>query len=382
MQNCANASSQYAKIRPLMSRMPRFAPRLLPAFQRKLLRWFRAHRRELPWRASRDSYRIWIAEIMLQQTRIAAVLPYYDRFLAHFPDAESLAKARQVEVLKLWSGLGYYSRARNLHRAARQIVDLHDGQFPREFDAALALPGIGRYTAAAVLSIAYDAPFAVLDGNVARVLARLFAIRGDLRAGGRWQGLSETAQRLLAPNAPGDWNQALMELGETICTPRTPLCGGCPLAQWCRARGLGLTDKIPARRPKRAAVRMKIAAAILLDSRGRTLLVRDPGAHDSVLFSRMWQFPAVAVARNAENELAAHIRATLALDCTNGTRLHALRAARHAVTFRNVTLLPFLARVAKLPRLPRTRIIALHDIARLPISNATRKIAAAALSSS
>jgi A/G-specific adenine glycosylase len=363
-----------------MHQLLNFQPRALHAFQHRLLRWFRAHRRELPWRTDRDAYRVWIAEIMLQQTRIAAALPYYERFLGRFPNVQSLAKAGEAEVLKFWSGLGYYSRARNLHRAARKIISRLGGQFPRELDAALALPGIGRYTAAAVLSIAYDVPLAVLDGNVARVLARVFAIRGDLRANGRWNRLGETAQRLLAQDAPGDWNQALMELGETICTPRSPQCAKCPISQWCRARALGATEKIPAPRSKRASVRMEIAAAVLLDPRGRTLLVRDPGAHDHVLFSRMWQFPAVAVLSDAATELAAHLRTAAGINCTNGGRLQPLQTARHAVTFRNLTLLPFLAHVNALAILPRSRIIGLTNVAHLQISSATRKIAAAALS--
>jgi A/G-specific adenine glycosylase len=367
-----------ARIRALMRQQTQFTPRGLAKFRDALLRWFRAHRRALPWRAGRDPYRVWIAEIMLQQTRIAAVLPYYERFLERFPAVESLAAARELEVLRLWSGLGYYSRARNLHRAGKEIVAHYNARFPRQLADALALPGIGRYTAAAVLSIAYDAPLAVLDGNVARALARLGAVRGDLRANGRWQRLARTAQFLLSRDAPGDWNQALMELGETICTPRSPRCGECPISRWCHARALGSVDAIPAPRHKPAPVRMKIAAAILRDASGRTLLVRDPGAHDEVLFSRMWQFPAVAVARNAERELARHLRQTLGVDCTNGTRLEPLRAARHGVTFRNITLLPFLARVPNLPRVPRTQIISLDCLARLPVSSATRKIAAAA----
>ncbi|MGH9756149.1 MAG: A/G-specific adenine glycosylase, partial [Candidatus Acidiferrales bacterium] len=200
--------------------------------QRQLLAWFRAHKRDLPWRRSKNPYRIWIAEIMLQQTRIAVVLPYYRRFLRRFPGVESLARAREAEVLKMWSGLGYYSRARNLHRAARQIVTHHSGNFPRALEDALALPGIGTYTAAAVLSIAYDAPLAVLDGNVARVLARLGAMRGDLRAPQRWKHLQNLSQRLLAKQSAGDWNQALMELGETICTPQSPRCESCPVADF------------------------------------------------------------------------------------------------------------------------------------------------------
>jgi A/G-specific adenine glycosylase len=346
----------------------------LKTFQSRMLAWFREHQRDLPWRRSRDPYRIWVAEVMLQQTRIAAVMPYYHRFLARFPSLESLARASEPEVLKLWSGLGYYRRARNLHRAAKIIVARHQGQFPRALDSALELPGIGVYTAAAVLSIAYDIPFSVLDGNVARVLARLKAIRGDLRAPKNWRALTAAAQVLLATQAPGDWNQSLMELGEVICTPQSPRCAECPVTRYCRAYAQGLTDEIPSRRRKRASVHMKIAAAILRDPRGRTLLVQDPGAHDTVLFSRMWQFPAVEVARHAKTELAAHLRNTLSI--TN-ISLEALPAARHGVTFRNITLLPFLASLSELPKLPRTRILPLKDLANLPISSATRKIAAA-----
>jgi len=348
------------------------------AFQRRLLDWFRAHRRDLPWRASHDPYRVWVAEIMLQQTRIAAVLPYYGRFLKIFPTVESLARAPQEKVLKFWSGLGYYSRARNLHRAAREVVARHDGKFPRSLEEALALPGIGRYTAAAVLSIAYDAPLAVLDGNVARVLARLGAIRGDLRAPARWRGLGTLAQTLLATQAPGDWNQALMELGETVCTPQNPRCAACPVSRACRSRSLGLADRIPAPRRKPAPVKIRIAAAILRDPRGRTILLRDPGAHDHVLFSRMWQFPAVEVARHAAGELAAHLRELFALRCAP-LSLEPLPAVRHGVTFRSITLLPFLARVERLPAAPRSRAVALHRLGRLPVSSATRKIAAAAI---
>ncbi len=359
------------------ARMPlKFTPRTLKTFQRRLLDWFRAHQRDLPWRAGRDPYRIWVAEVMLQQTRIAAVLPYYHRFLKTFPTVESLARAPQEKVLRQWSSLGYYSRARNLHQAAKVITARHGGEFPRTLEAALALPGIGRYTAAAVLSIAYDQPFAVLDGNVARVLARLGAIRGDLRAPARWRQLGELAQKLLATSAPGDWNQALMELGETICTPQIPRCGACPISRGCLARSRNLTREVPSPRLKRAPVKIRIAAAILRDPRGRTILVRDPGAHDDVLFSRMWQFPAVEVAHNPEAELAAHLRDTLKLDRAS-LHLEPLPSARHGVTFRNITLLPFLARVPRLPKRARTRVLLLARLADLPVSSATHKIAAA-----
>ena len=349
--------------------------RALRKFQKQLLAWFRAHQRDLPWRGSRDPYRIWVAEIMLQQTRIAAVTPYYDRFLKHFPTVESLAAAPQQEVLKLWSGLGYYSRSRNLHLAAKKIVANHAGKFPQELDGALELPGIGAYTAAAVLSIAYDAPFAVLDGNVARVLARIHAIRGDLRAPRIWRTLTETANHLLARKSASDWNQALMELGEVICTPKSPRCPFCPVVQSCQAYAEGVTNEIPAPRRKRAPESVIIAAAILLDPQRRTLLVKDPGAHDDVLFSRMWQFPAIQVTRNAKSELQKYFAEIFDIP---KLEIEALPSARHGVTFRNITLLPFLARMAKLPKIPRARMIPLKNLNDIAISSATRKLAAAA----
>ncbi|MGB6432018.1 MAG: A/G-specific adenine glycosylase, partial [Candidatus Acidiferrales bacterium] len=254
-------------------------------FRRNLLAWYHASKRDLPWRRTHDPYRIWLSEIMLQQTRVAAVIGYYERFLDRFPTIESLAAARAEEVLRLWAGLGYYSRARNLLRAAQQIIAQHGGEFPRAWDAAIALPGIGTYTAAAILSIAYGEPHAVLDGNVARVLARVDAVRGDLRAPRRWNALTVRAQQIADPFASGDWNQAMMELGATICLPRAPLCEICPVREFCRARALGLTNSIPAARRKRAPESVTLAAAVLLDHRGRTLLVR-PGAAEAALFSR------------------------------------------------------------------------------------------------
>src|SRR6185437_6407830 len=372
--------------------------RQLASLRRNLLAWYRANRRDFPWRRGRDPYRIWLAEIMLQQTRIAAVLPYSERFLERFPNVRALARARESEVLKYWAGLGYYSRARNLHRAAKQIVREHAAQFPSDVKAALALPGIGNYTAAAIVSIAYDVPLAALDGNVARVLARLFAVRGDLRAPQTWRKLATAAQTLLPSRAPGDWNQAMMELGETICTPRSPDCAACPIARHCKARALGIAEKLPAARQKRVPANVHIAAAVLVDSRGHTLLTKIPGAHDSVLFSRLWQFPAVAIACNgnsehppahgsanhsagvrangAANELAEHLRISLGIP---NQPLTALPVATHTVTFRKITLAPFLARVDRLPKRSGCRTLPLANLARLPVSSATQKIARAAI---
>jgi A/G-specific adenine glycosylase len=370
-----------------------------PRFRRSLLTWYRASKRDLPWRRTHDPYRIWLSEIMLQQTRVAAAIGYFERFLERFPTIESLAAARLEEVLRMWAGLGYYSRARNLHRAAQEIVAHHGGEFPRTWDAAIALPGIGKYTTAAILSIAYSAPYAVLDGNVARVLARLDAVRGDLRASRRWNALAARAQQLSDPDAPGDWNQAMMELGATICLPQSPRCDVCPVRRFCRARTLGLANSLPAVRLKRAQENVTLAAAVLLDTRGRTLLVQ-PDTAQAALFSRMWQFPALVEAdarlpvgrlasarsgtRTKDNSalratLAKHLRLSLGIEKIKSAQLEPADDSRHTVTFRRIRLITFLARVAQLPRLSNARRPRLKEVARLAVSSATKKIAAAAL---
>ena len=346
----------------------------LPAFRQSLLDWFRREQRDLEWRRTRDPYRIWLSEIMLQQTRVAAATPYYKRFVERFPTVRNLARARLDSVLRNWSGLGYYSRARNLHLAAKQIVRKHDAEFPQTLEEALALPGIGEYTAAAVLSIAYGVPLAVLDGNVARVLVRLSAARGEIREPRLWKRLTEAARGLLAVEAAGDWNQAMMELGATVCTPRSPRCGECPIANWCRARRLGLAESLPEARRKPKSVTVKLAATVLLDPAGRTLLLRDK--EDGALFSRLWQFPAIAAGRSPRRTLAGHLERSLGVATA---KIVPLARARHTVTFREVHLLPFLARVEQLPLLPGAQTPLLADLDRLPVSNATRKIAASAL---
>jgi A/G-specific adenine glycosylase len=364
--------------------------RELTTFRKRLLGWFRKFHRDLPWRRTRDPYRIWLSEIMLQQTRVAAVIPYYERFLERFPDVRALAEAPQEEVLRLWSGLGYYSRARNLQRAAQEIVAKHHGKFPRDFGEALALPGIGQYTAAAILSIAYDAKHAVLDGNVARVLARLGAIRGDLREANRWRGLRKSADNLLDPKSPGEWNQAMMELGATVCAPRAPQCLLCPIAKFCRARRLGLSDRLPEKRKKRAAEEVTLAAAVFLDHRGCTLLLppsslnirRATKNEIAPLVSRMWHFPTVRVREHAAAELQSFLAELNPAVANHGARLEPLSEARHTVTYRKITLLPFRATVAALPAVSGTKVVALADVSSLSslaVSNLTRKIARAAL---
>ncbi len=372
-------------------------------FRRNLLQWFAQFQRDLPWRRNKDAYRIWLSEIMLQQTRVAAAIPYYERFLKHFPTIEALAAAPQGEVLRLWSGLGYYSRARNLQKAAQQIVGIHGAEFPRTREEALALPGIGAYTVAAILSIAHGERLAVLDGNVARVLARLLGIRGDLRTTKTWRELQQTADALLDPETPGDWNQAMMELGATLCTPRSPQCLLCPVAEFCEARKQRLTEVIPEKRKKRDVVDVTMAAIVFLDGQGRTLLLPppQPGAkqrthhHVADLISRMWHFPTIEIegavghgSRPAKTRTGKQapvdkqLRKWIAAEFFAGKsvtgELKPLRRVRHAVTFRRIVVLPFALQVARLPKVRGSKAIALAEVSELAVSNLTRKVARAA----
>jgi A/G-specific adenine glycosylase len=246
-------------------------------FRRSLLAWYDDHARDLPWRANRDPYCVWLSEIMLQQTRVAAVIEHYHEFLRRFPTVERLAAASESRVLAAWSGLGYYRRARMLHAAAKAIVREHGGQFPKKNEGLRDLPGIGRYTAAAIASIAFDEPVAVVDGNVERVLQRLSGRR--LTGEELWRAANE----LLDAKRPGDFNQAMMELGATVCTPRAPVCLTCPVVELCATRGELAVTAQPAPQKKRVI-------HYALDCReGRVFLVRR--ARDASLMARMWELP-------------------------------------------------------------------------------------------
>ena len=228
-----------------MNRRGQALSNLSKARRRPLLAWYDAEKRAMPWRLSTDPYRVWVSEIMLQQTTVSTVIPYYGRFLKRFPDVAALAGADEDEVLRLWAGLGYYSRARNLHRAAQAVVSEHGGRLPGTLAGLRSLPGVGRYTAAAVASIAFGLPAELVDGNVIRVYARLFALRGDPKSPALQAKVWALAAEHLDHRRPGDWNQALMELGATVCSPVGPECGRCPLAEDCLARRRGLQDSIP-----------------------------------------------------------------------------------------------------------------------------------------
>jgi len=253
----------------------------------RLLDWYLRSHRELPWRRSLDPYRVWVSEVMLQQTQVATVIPYYQRFLQRFPDVAALAGAPLDDVLKSWEGLGYYARARNLHAAAREVVDAHGGSVPDDPAAFRALPGVGEYMTAAVQSIAFRAPLAVVDGNVKRVIARLFALRASVDRSTGARAVHEHARSLLDPRDPGAFNQAMMELGALVCRPHNPACNECPVSAWCEARALGTPDEFPVREQRRKVPVHRIAVGVVSDGE-RVLITRRA---ESGMLGGLWEFP-------------------------------------------------------------------------------------------
>jgi A/G-specific adenine glycosylase len=308
------------------------------AGRRALLAWFARHKRDLPWRRTRDPYAIWLSETMLQQTRVDTVIPYYERFLARFPSVFALADAEPDEVAQLWSGLGYYSRARNLHAAARVIARDHGGELPRDVEVLRELPGIGRYTAGAVASIAFDRPAPIVDGNVARVLARLLDLRDDVSSPAVQKRLWEEAGSLADGPKPGELNQALMELGALICTPRAPKCLLCPLREECRAHAAGDPEALPVK--KRAAAPKPIAGVAGVITRGEKLLaVRRP---PEGLLGGLWDLPGDELGADESPHAALEraVREKLGLALAGLAKLGALK---HQFTHRTLALQVFRA---------------------------------------
>jgi A/G-specific adenine glycosylase len=298
------------------------------SFSRKLIEWQRRHgRHQLPWQASRDPYRIWVSEIMLQQTQVGTVIPYFERFMARFPDVGRLAEATEEEVLTYWAGLGYYARGRNLHRAAQLVMEKHGGVFPREFDDIAALPGIGRSTAAAISAFAFGARRAILDGNVKRVLARAFGVdgwAGDKKVEARLWQLSES---LLPAGGIETYTQALMDLGAAICTRSKPRCGQCPLAADCVALKQGRVANLPLPRPKKPLPER--AATLLVIRHGRdVLLVKRPAAG---IWGGLWSLP------EAEGDSAA---ACLQLTGQMPASVEELQRFTHTFTHFRLSILP------------------------------------------
>jgi len=318
------------------------SPEHIGRLRRRLLRFYDADRRELPWRGADDPYRVWVSEVMLQQTRVETVIPYYRRWMERFPTLEALADASQEEVLQAWKGLGYYSRARNLHRAARMVRERHGGALPADPDELKELPGVGDYTAGAVASIAFGAASPAVDGNARRVLCRLFDLP-DPTAG----ELGELASALVDPDRPGAFNQALMELGARVCTPRGPACHECPVEGLCRARARGTVGERPAPK-RRAPVReAEVAVAIPVDGAERTVVRRRP---EDGLLGGMWEFPSREVEGGAEaGEVAVRATGELGVALDEGGEVRPLEPVPHAFSHLRVLYRPFLIVGARLP---------------------------------
>jgi A/G-specific adenine glycosylase len=354
--------------------------------------WYRASGRDLPWRRTRDPYAIWLSEIMLQQTRVETVLPYYERFLTRFPTVERLAEAPLEAVLTEWSGLGYYRRARMLHAAACAVVRDHDATFPRSAAGRRALPGVGRYTAGAVASIAWNERAALVDGNVARVLARLFALTDDPTRGPGHARAWAIAESLVPAEAPGDFNQALMELGATVCTPRVPECGACPIAGHCRALADGLERELPRIGRKTPPEDRRLAALVARAPDGVLLARRAEGG----LFAGLWEPPSIELARprvthgaSASNAASERVerglfRALLGVEPrelrARGSIVHVLSHRRLEVLVLQGSLTALQASRAALTDVTTydaVRVVGGGELARLPSSTLARRILAA-----
>ena len=310
-------------------------------FAAPLLAWFDAHgRHDLPWQHPRTPYRVWLSEIMLQQTQVRVVVPYFQRFVESLPDVAALAAAPLDDVLGLWSGLGYYARARNLHAAARACADRHDGDLPRDFDALLALPGIGRSTAGAILSQAWGDRFAILDGNVKRVLARYHGVEG-------WPGQSavetrlwQLAQRHLPDARLADYTQAQMDLGATLCTRHAPACGDCPLRHGCEAHAQGCTEELPTPKPGKPLPTREAVLLLLRDRDGRVLMQRRPPAG---VWAQLWSLPEAADADAARQWFATHVTGEYDHGQALGSIAHAFSHYRfnmHPLRWRAVATAP------------------------------------------
>lgn len=340
-------------------------------FQRKLLNWYRANRRDLPWRAADATpYHILVSEAMLQQTQVATVIPYFHRFIQRFPTVQDLAAAQEQQVLRLWQGLGYYSRARNLWGAARLIVEHFGGVVPRTVDELLTLPGVGRYTAGAVASIAYNTRAPILDGNVMRVLCRIDRIETDPRTPATQKQLWQRAEQILPACHVGDFNSAMMELGATICTPRKPACLLCPVAAHCQASADGVQELIPP--PKQAPpTPLHRRRVFVIEHAGRFLLEQRPPAGR---WAGMWQF--ITVPSDDQRVGDALIRAQAGVRVRD-TR--ALGAVKHALTHRRYTFEVFHARAVsdevKLRKDQVSRWLTVDEIDQVPLPRPHVKIA-------
>jgi A/G-specific adenine glycosylase len=340
-----------------------------PAFTRGLLRWYARHRRDLPWRSTDDPYAIWVSEVMLQQTTVNAVIPYYERWLRAFPDVRALAKAPRRRILKEWQGLGYYARAGNLHEAARVIVEKHGGVLPRDREVVRKLPGFGPYTTAAVLSLAFGDPLPVIDANVRRVVMRLARISGK-SGPDKDAAILERIRTVFPTGRPGDFNQAMMELGALVCRPKSPHCLLCPVSAFCEAYEAGDQEIIPAS-SKRVSRKIEAVVAVIARN-GKYLIQKRPS---SGLLAGLWEFPGGKrePGETLEEALAREIREELGVGIRQA---RSLVTVRHAYTEFQVTLHAFACRISGKPKSARSRVrwVSLAGMKRYPFPSGSVKI--------
>jgi A/G-specific adenine glycosylase len=331
-----------------------------------LLDWFDRVHRDLPWRRTRDPYAIWVSEVMLQQTRVETVIPYYERFLARFPDVEALADAPEDAVLAQWSGLGYYRRARLLQAGAREVVARYGGAVPGDREARLGLPGVGRYTAGAIGSIAFDRPEPIVDGNVARVLSRLRCIETPLGEARTESRLWDEAERLVLGERPGALNQALMELGATVCTKGAPRCGECPIASACEARRRGEVDRLPIPKARKAPKRLELAAAVAVRGGREVFLVRGREA----LFGGLYSLPLAERGDDGATAARAALRACGATSGALSRRGH----LEHVLSHRRLDVEVFRGDGGRATKAAEGRFVPLDALCELGISRLTAKL--------
>ncbi len=347
-------------------------------FREQLAAWYHTRRRRLPWREEPTPYRVWVSEIMLQQTQVATVIPYFERFVAAFPDVASLAAADEQDVLGLWAGLGYYRRCRHLHRAAREVVDRFGGELPRTARELLKLPGVGRYTAGAIASIAFGDNAPALDGNVVRVLARVLALELPVDGAAGQRVLWDTAAALVDPADPSSHNQAMIELGALVCAPRTPGCPTCPVREGCIAGSRGDAVRFPHKRPRRRPTVALAVAGLLRDPGGRLLLARRP---DGALLGGLWELPGgeIAPRSSRKQELARWLSERARMRVTVGPHL---ASVEHTFSHRLLTTEVYAVRGAGVPVGPPqwytdVRWTEPSEVGRLPLSRLTTKVLAA-----
>ncbi len=345
------------------------------SLRKSLLDWYTKASRDLPWRSSRDPYAIWVSEIMLQQTQVKTVIPYYHRWLAQFPTIEQLASADLQSVLKAWEGLGYYTRARNLHRAAQEIMQHYGGVFPTQLQDVLALPGIGRTTAGGILSAAFNQPVPILDGNVKRVLARLVAL--PVPPTKATKQLWQLSEALLDREHPRDFNQALMDLGATVCTPKNPDCNSCPWTFHCQAYNLGIQSELPMRETTSPLPHKNIGVAVIWNNQRQILIDR---RRAEGLLGGLWEFPGgkIEVGETIEECIKREIREELAIEIEVGDRLITIdHAYSHFRVTLNVHHCRYLTGIPQPIECDEIRWVTLDEIDQFPFPKANSQIIAA-----